>query len=61
MDQPVRIRAGWAEGQHRPDAGALFADDLHAMQPRVGDDLVGLCVERAVVGASVTRTGTRSR
>jgi hypothetical protein len=45
---PARIRAGSAEGQHRPEAGALFADDLHALQPRIGDDL-GLRVERAVV------------
>jgi DNA-directed RNA polymerase specialized sigma24 family protein len=45
----VRIRAGSAEGQHRPEAGQLFADDLHAPQPRIGDD-VALRVERAVVG-----------
>ena len=46
---PARIRCGSAEGQHRPVAGALFADDdLHALQPRIGDDF-GLRIERAVV------------
>ena len=47
---PVRRSAGSAEGQHRPEAGDLFDNDLRPTQPRISDDL-GLRVERAVIAA----------